>query len=469
MIKNKLFASLAMAAGLTFTMGQVANAYILSPFYAIESAAEYSGRKSFLNTNSDHMYFQWARISRNAEGAMVFTNKHASKISDYDDRTEFGFPGALNMDDFKTSTQGKGKALLSVFLDDVKYSDEKTSIIEFLNMSTEQWKKNIISPMLDMLSNKDQKLKYAFDGVVLDFEGFRNNYTYSNYTDTEQKDLKLKYNNFLKLLKESLGTKQLVVCVNPTNVPGYYDGYDYSFINNIADYVLLMAYGYEHGAGTHTIDINETQPYAKIEQAVDELVSRHKVTANKLMLGLDLTATKWLKLKKNDNGQEHIYYVKKNPYLEDVEKLAAPEEYLISSKITKKTLDKTQIIQADKEEFEKDGVTIEKVEYYYESPRSLYEKYYDIVSRYSLAGVSSWRLGTGSPRTWRSLSEMFSNPEDINKDSKVNMFDISVFSRYYGKKTDFSRFADPNYVITDLNFDGITDVHDLVKIHKKIK
>lgn len=469
MARNKFFVSLAVAAALTFAMGEIAHAYILSPFYAIQSSTEYNGTKSFLNANSQHMYFQWARISRNTEGTMVFTNKYNSSISQYDSYVEYGFPGALNMDDFKASTKEKGKALLSVFLNDTLYADGKNSTIEFLNMSPEQWRQNIIDPLLDMLNNKDNKLKYAFDGVVLDFEGFRNNYTYSNYSDTQQKDLKVKYNSFLKLLKEALETKELVVCINPTNVSGYFDGYDYSYINTVADYILLMAYGYEHITDSYQIDISETQPYKKVEQAVDELISKHNVSADKVILGLDLTAIKWIKLKKNDNGQDSTYYAMQKRFLEDVEKLPAPEEYLTSSKITKKTLDKSQILQSDKSEFEKNGVTIEQVEYLYESPRSLYEKYYSIVSRYGLAGVSSWRLGTGSVRTWRSLAEMFNTPEDLNKDSKVDTLDLSVFSRNYGKKTDFNSFNDPNYLITDLNFDGVTDVYDLVKIYKLLK
>lgn len=101
------------------------------------------------------------------------------------------------MNDFKDSTQGKGKAFLSVFFNDILYSDGKSSALEFLNMTSEQWKQNIITPLLDMLDNKDKKLKSPFDGVVLDFEGFRNNYRYSNYSDSQQKDLKLKYNTKL--------------------------------------------------------------------------------------------------------------------------------------------------------------------------------------------------------------------------------------------------------------------------------
>ena len=55
---------------------------------------------------------------------------------------------------------------------------------------------------------------------------------------------------------------------------------------------------------------------------------------------------------------------------------------------------------------ELNGGQVESVEYYYESPRSLYEKYDAIVRKYNIAGVAAWRLGAGSINTWDRLANM---------------------------------------------------------------
>jgi hypothetical protein len=52
------------------------------------------------------------------------------------------------------------------------------------------------------------------------------------------------------------------------------------------------------------------------------------------------------------------------------------------------------------------------VEYYYDTPYTIYQKYYKLVSDYGLGGVSVWRMGLGDYNTdgsiWGSMNELFS-------------------------------------------------------------
>ena len=88
--------------------------------------------------------------------------------------------------------------------------------------------------------------KYKFDGVVLDFEAFRDSFNTNYYSVSKRTGLKEKYNNFIRKLKDALGDKLLVVIVHPTNVGGYFDGYDIAEIEKISDYIILMAYDYQY-------------------------------------------------------------------------------------------------------------------------------------------------------------------------------------------------------------------------------
>ncbi len=391
------------------TSTALAKEMMVNPFYAISSASEYDKVKDDLNGNTNQMYFQWGRVAMDAEGKMVFTKEFNKPISQQDVNIKYGFPGEDKLKDYK-ERYPKGKAFLSIFFQTITYEDGKNSGIELLKKSEEEWKAYITNPMIAMMN------QYKFDGIVLDFEGFRNAYDSQIYSEKEKNDLKTKYNHFLKVVKESLGEKPLIVCIHPTNVAGYYDGYDYGFINENVDYIILMAYDYQYvtkydaseklSGKIKRVDIPQTQPYDKVKESVEKLIKEYKINPNKLIVGLNLTGMKWIKLKKDIDGKTYEYYELGRPYLDGIERLSVKEEYLQDLKISRKVLEGYNILEKDRIEFEKEGAKIEKVEYYYESPTSIYNKYYDIVNHYNLAGVSIWRLGTGSENIWKSLRDI---------------------------------------------------------------
>lgn len=404
----------------TFVFSSYDKKYMINPFYAISSSGEYDEVKEILNENNKHIYFQWGRIARNSSGNMQFTNSFRIPLVDYnkydkkyDLYTEYGLPLTIKMDDYKDRFNNK-KAFLSIFFTTTKYDDGRNSIIEFLNMSEEDWKKDIILPIENMVYNIDNKSKYQFDGILLDFEGFRDNYLNESnlkiYTKEQLINMKEKYNNFLKLLKDSINEKELIVLVPVSNVAGYYDGYDYKFINDISNYVILMAYGFEH-MNDYIVTISGTQPYNQVNKAVKNIIDSG-IENDKLILGLDLSATKWIKIKDtNSNGTYTYRYKKENSYLSGVENMIGEEIYLEDIKTYKKIVTGENILQKDKDKYEDEDSVIESVEYFYEGEETLNNKYKEIVLNYDLAGLSTWRLGSGSLNAYNTLFSMFNSVE----------------------------------------------------------
>ena len=398
--------------------------YMVNSFYAIQSAGEYDRVKDIIDGNANHIYFQWARIARNDNDQMVLTGKYDSPISKYDNSTKYGFPGADKLSDYK-KRYPKGKVFLSVFFEAVRYSDGRNSAIDFLNMGNSEWEQCIINPLIDMLE------EHGFSGVVLDFEGFTNSYGTEYYSEEKRTSLKDKYSSFLSCLKASLGERELAVCIHPTNVIGYYNGYDLRFISELSDYVILMAYNYQHVSVYGQRDdvpqelieririrkIHEynTQPYYRVKEAIEQVINQHGVDANKLVLGLDLCGMGWVKLKKNINGVDYEYYELRRSYLDGIEALPAEEEYLEEHRVCRKVVYDHNIPQIARNEHEKDGAQIQQIEYYYESPKSLKDKYDYLTRQYKLAGVSVWRLGVGSLSIWEALFKIPQNslPEQL--------------------------------------------------------
>lgn len=423
--------------------------YMINPFYAISSSQEYKDIKGIIGEDSNHMYFQWARLAPNEKGLIEFTNRYKSGISEFDNRQlEYGVPlnsrkGYVNKVDFTTEFP-KNKTFLSVFFENYLYDNgTKSSEIEFLNMTEKQWDELIIKPMRYMLYGMydgTYNQQFEFDGLVLDFEGFRNEFDNENYTEEEKRNLREKYSKFLQHLKDSLGKKELIVCVHPNNVEGYYDGYDYEFISNIADNIILMAYNYYDAdvyqstdeyskeiieASNDTIYESiysyETQPYDKVRIAVDDMINKYNVESKKLILGLDIGGMKWIKLTKRIEDEEYVYSILRRPYLSGIEEAVNVEgTYIPQTKTYKKVLTGDNILNKDRNEFETENVSIDKVEYYYETPESFKEKYYSILKEYDIAGLSVWRLGTGSIGAWEGLTEIHYNDEfdlrDIEED-----------------------------------------------------
>jgi len=448
----------------------------INVFYSIDSSTEFDNVKEVFSNNQNNMYFQWARLARNNEDKIQFTTKYSFGISKFDNRAEYGIPYKTgdeireeynivsgdtlssvaskyevpykilgefnNINDYNSIKIGQtikipfltpdlsrkdeykkinksGSAYLSVFFDAADYSDKKNSAIEFLNMEESEWKKYITDPICEALDT------LSFDGVVLDFEGFRDTIENSRYGVDKRTGLKEKYIKFLTQLKNKLGNKKLLVVIHPTNVPGYFDGYDIPKINNISDGIILMAYDYQsferYSASNDTpeelvgkikniepsaLGQPYTQPYDKVEGAVNDAISKG-ASAEKMLLGINIVPIKWVRYSKNISNKTYYYYTYNRVSLEEVEKFTSVEEVTNGHLISKKHIPANKLSEEEKAKLKLDGSQIDSVEYHYESPESIEQKYERIVKLKNLQGLTVWRLGAGSPRTWESLFSIY--------------------------------------------------------------
>ncbi len=448
----------------------------INVFYSIDSSTEFDNVKEVFSNNQNNMYFQWARLARNNQDIIQFTTKYSFGISKFDNRSEYGIPYKTgdgireeysiasgdtlssiasryevpykilgefnNISDYNSIKIGKtikipnivpdlsrkdeykkinknGDAYLSVFFDAADYSDKKNSAIEFLNMRESDWKKYIIGPIRETLDT------LGFDGVVLDFEGFRDTIENSRYSVDKRTGLKEKYTKFLTNLKNNLGNKKLLVVIHPTNVPGYFDGYDIPKISKISDSIILMAYDFQsferYSASNDTPDelIGKikniepstwgqpyTQPYDKVEGAVNEAISKG-AAAEKMLLGINIVPVKWVRYSISIRNKTYYYYTYNRTSLEEVEKYTSIAEVTNGHLITKKHIPANKLSEEEKAKLKIDGSQIDSVEYHYESPQSIEQKYERIVKLKNLQGLTVWRLGTGSPRIWDSLFSIY--------------------------------------------------------------
>lgn len=485
---KKIIFLIIMSLVFTYTL-PVYSTIMVNPFFAISSDLEYRKVSENLK-DSHHMYFQWGRLARNNEGIIQFTDKMYFGISPYDNRSEYGFPtkvadgeyfeyivqpgdslfsisrkfevphflieeyneladsnlisagSSLKIPEIKPDLSSKddykkrcpnGKAFLSIYFDAEQYNDNKNAAVEFLNMNNHSWDKYIIQPIVDTVNN------YQFDGVVLDFEAFRDSFDTAYYSVSQRTGLKEKYSGFIRKLKDALGDKLLVVIVHPTNVGGYFDGYDVAQIEKISDYIILMAYDYQYlpkytgkdnvpaelYGKVKTIEPSyDNQPYVqpfwKVEEAVEMLLKAVENPQN-VILGISIVGMEWVKYKKSVGGKEYFYYELNRPELNSIEMVDSQEEYLDWPAVYRKIVSSKGISgEKRKELIKSNGDEPVEIEYHFETPESLYLKYYNIVKKYNLSGITVWRLGKGSSRVWKGLLEMFSDDENSNENNNEN-------------------------------------------------
>lgn len=116
----------------------------------------------------------------------------------------------------------------------------------------------------------------GFDGVAIDFEGLG-----ASPEKTEEDAANL--TEFLRYLRNLVpAEKDLIVAVPPLN--GHYRGYDHKAIGEIADRVVLMAYGYEEPG-----KMGPTSPRKQVEEAVS--LETAQVPPEKILLGVPLYGT----------------------------------------------------------------------------------------------------------------------------------------------------------------------------------
>ncbi|KPU44565.1 glycosyl hydrolases family 18 [Oxobacter pfennigii] len=455
-------------------------AYSVNPFYAIKSYEEYMDIKDALGT-ANYMYYGWARIARDSNNRMVFTSEKKN-LSVYDSYNEYslptpadeGFPNEIHKDLYPISNN-----LLMVFFSTQKYNDGKNSALEFLNMKDEEWEDYIINPMIEMIH------KYNFDGVVLDFEGFLDKFSDSNYSESVNDRLKEKYNNFLTFLKSRLQDKKLSVCVN---VPENYDGYDYKHIYSIADSIILLTYPHVHyteyeesdGISELTgkikaVDIPECQPFDKIDYSLNRLTELlinefgENYNPQKILLGATIETNGWIEKEFQNSTGSYIYYEHIRPAYKEIEDAKGDVEYIITSDLYKyQSVTYKKTIPGDP------GTGVKKTEYYYETPETIYDKFYTLVLKYNLSGITVWRIGIGNEKIWDSLYNIFNTPNvPYNElESKEGVPSDKIWTINFNMALDKSTITDSLNSIYVADSSGTSqnitleydDIHNSVKV-----
>jgi spore germination protein YaaH len=217
-----------------------------------------------------------------------------------------------------------------------------------------------------------------FDGVVVDFEGLRD-----NGMDKQS------FVRFLEKLNAQLDVngKRLIVCVNPAREAGqqYYNGYDFTSIGQLADYVILMAHDYDtkHIKSSEIPFFNGETPLAPINNVYYAikyaLNGGAGVPKDKLMLQISFSASQW---QFKDNT-----VLNTEPYNPEYTKIISRMK---DANTTVKAFNYSERYQAPYFTYESEGI---KNIIWYEDERSVAAKV-KLAKMFGIKGLSFWRLGT---------------------------------------------------------------------------
>ncbi|MFC5530956.1 glycosyl hydrolase family 18 protein [Cohnella yongneupensis] len=204
---------------------------------------------------------------------------------------------------------------------------------------------------------------YSFTGVNIDFEGLKEADNAANYVQ------------FLKSLKDQLGSRTLSVAVQPTY---YYKGYDLEAIGKLADTVILMAYDFTHS--------ESKLPSAPLPLVNDTVLTALKVIPKeKLVLGLSKQANQWI-------TASGVTGPALSPSIADVEKrLAMPG--VVTKPEMPYFLSRTTFVDERGSH-----------ELYYEDTQSIAKKIW-LAKFYGLKGVSLWHMGNYTAEDWELVGE----------------------------------------------------------------
>ncbi len=233
-----------------------------------------------------------------------------------------------------------------------------------------------ISSLLDNRANRVKIIKdivsisVEYDGVLIDFEGLGLDQSKS------EKD-KQNFNQFLAELKRQLNKKQLSVALPP--IDSQFAGYDYKYIGEVADFVVLMAYNYHDPNSPSPV-----APFDKVDNTIKQTIEI--IEPQKLVLGIPAYGA----LYKIEDGQSLLSAL---PPAKDG--LSGLPEYPINSK--------------------HDAIPVFVPDYLcnyleWQGENAYYKAYLEdqrsftirslLVKRYGLKGAAVWRLGL-LPKNWQ--------------------------------------------------------------------
>ena len=217
-----------------------------------------------------------------------------------------------------------------------------------------------------------------FDGVVIDFEGLRD-----NGMDKQG------FVRFLEKLNTQLDSngKKLMVCINPAREVGqqFYNGYDFTAIGKLADFVILMAHDFDtkHLKSNEIPSFKGETPLAPINSiyyAIKYALNGGAgVPKDKLILQISFSASQW-QFKDNIVLNTEPYVPE---YIKIINRMNDPNT-------TVKAFNYSMLYEAPYLTYEAEGI---KNIIWYEDERSVAAKA-QLAKMFGLNGLSFWRLGT---------------------------------------------------------------------------
>ena len=339
-------------------------------FYAIKSFEQADKINTF-----DSVGFGWSRLDYNQNTQQIeLTTTMKNGGHPFYVPTDF----QLLINDVNTGSTAKYLMVFGSNEDVVSTNTKKERLVSLL-LNSETAVDKLISDIGVLINNlSDDSSKTQFDGVIIDFEGLRD-----NGVDKQS------FVRFLEKLKPLLdaSNKKLMVSVNPAREAGqpYYNGYDFAAIGQLADYVILMAHDYE----TKRISSQEMEyfkgetPLAPIKDVY--LAIKYALNAGtgvpkeKLLLQMSFSAAQWQFKNGTVSNSE--------PYSPEYIKII---NRMKDASTTIKSSNYSEIYQAPYLTYEDEGI---RNIVWYEDERSIAAKI-KLAKMFGLGGLSFWRLGT---------------------------------------------------------------------------
>ena len=403
-----LFASTVYAGG-----GEYRNV-----FYAVES-----GHERHYAQYADEVSLGWGEVMR-VNGEILYTNQGRT----------YRIP-SMGGEELIKELRSQGNRLnQSVFLDDPEI------LKEILDDPALQ--ERLINEILG-----DRRVFGAsYDGIVIDFESLTDRLDgRSGYGE--------KLTDFIQKLREAQPEEEaLYVAVHPKRRGGvgYYDGYDYKALGEIADGLIVMAHDYHVGTYNHSRIIPASAPYPLVKESI-ELALETGIDPEKLILGVSINPVQWRETSEglrhfSPTYQQMINALEGNNFGEEVLSVTPREE----------RFDEQLKVGYGELKRSINGTVIED-RFYFETPKSLKYKE-ELVQSYGLKGMSVWRLGIGSSETLDGIfrKEMF----DVNRDGRISSTDLRQLAEHYGRTSSHSLWDSR----LDYNRDGKIDLLDLARL-----
>ncbi len=199
-------------------------------FYAIDSYKQVDTIRYF-----DEVVFGWSALTVDAEGRTVLTLNSAD--------SKHRLPTAYQEPLDKARENGVAAKLM--------VTEARTAVIYPL-LESKDMQQAFITEAIKAVKD------LGMSGLVMDLENIR---------DTE-KGYRALYVSFLKDIQSSLAAESLTlsVAVQPDNVVGYYDGFDFKEIAKLTEDVILMAHDY-HDRNTLAY-VTDHAPIRKVHGAI---------------------------------------------------------------------------------------------------------------------------------------------------------------------------------------------------------